>query len=228
MQQTHKLAILGRKKDTSNYERFLNRNGFSCLTTLNPGEVTSCSGLILPGGGDITPAFFGEKEKGSRRIDTELDILQFQALELCIQHRIPVLGICKGMQLINIAFGGTILQDMPDSGLHLRSGQDLYHATTIKSGSLLAGLYGNTNTEYVVVNSAHHQCLNRIGSDLKVIQSCVADGCPEGIVHKNLPILGVQWHPERLDPSQTTLSGVPLLSFFLSGGFCGAPGSPWI
>ncbi len=221
MPQPNKIAILGRKKDTGNYERFLRENAFWPVTTLNPGEVSHCRGLLLPGGGDITPAFFGELNKGSRTVDTELDILQFQALELCIRHRLPVLGICKGMQLINIAFGGTIIQDMPEAGLHLTSGRDLYHPTLIEPGSLLCFLYGRT----AQVNSAHHQCLNKIGSGLHVIQHCPIDHCPEAIAHESLPILGVQWHPERLDAGQTTLSGVPLLSFFL-GGACSSPAEP--
>ncbi len=213
MQPNKKIAILGRKKDTDNYERFLGENAFVPVTTLNPGELSSCGGLLLPGGGDITPAFFGEKDKGSKNIDTELDILQFQALELCMRYGLPVIGICKGMQLINIALGGTIVQDMEESGLHIQPGQDIYHSTYIDRNTFLHRLYG----DIALVNSAHHQCLNRIGANLQVVQRCCRDNCPEAIVHRTLPILGLQWHPERLDPSQTTLSGAPLLSFFSRG-----------
>ena len=210
MHSNNKIVILGRKRDTANYERFLLENGLFPVTTLNPGELSSCGGLLLPGGGDITPAFFGEKDKGSRNIDTELDILQFQALELAMRYKLPVIGICKGMQLINIAFGGTIIQDMADSGLHTQSDGDIYHLTRIDKGSFLHRLYGDE----IMVNSAHHQCLNCIGTGLLVIQRSTRDDCPEAIIHRTMPILGLQWHPERLDPAKTTLSGAPLLSFF--------------
>ena len=79
-----KLVILGRKNQTGNYETFFRKLPARTVTTLVPGEVISCDALILPGGGDITPAFFGEKNKGSRTVDTELDILQFQALDIAI------------------------------------------------------------------------------------------------------------------------------------------------
>ena len=132
-----KLVILGRKSKTGNYEAFFRALPAQIVTTLVPGEVISCDALILPGGGDITPAFFGEKNKGSRTVDTELDILQFQALDIAIAAGIPVIGICKGMQVINVAFGGTIIQDMPEDCLHSSPSGDVFHDTIMVDDSHL-------------------------------------------------------------------------------------------
>lgn len=207
-----KIAIAGKKTGTENYIRYVSSAGIEPLVTLNLGEIAVCDALILPGGGDITPAFFGEKNHGSCNIDTELDILQFQALDLCIREHKPILGICKGMQMINVGFGGTIIQDLKTAEQHRYRDGDQYHATVVKNKSWLYDLYG----EAVTVNSAHHQSVGRPGAGLRIIQFCKADGCPEALVHESLPVLGVQWHPERLDASRADISGEHVLTYFAS------------
>lgn len=207
-----RIAIIGRKTETKNYVDYVKDMDLEPCVTLNPGALAGCDALLLPGGGDITPAFFGERNKGSENIDTELDILQLQALEYAAKRRMPVLGICKGLQIINVGLGGNIIQDMPTAKFHKYAGGDQYHSTVITPGSWLYGLYGAD----CIVNSAHHQSIDRLGSGLKAVQFCPYDGCIEAIAHSALPILGVQWHPERIDEKKTMLSGKKVLSYFVS------------
>lgn len=207
-----KIAIAGRKPDTENYIKYVQVWGYEPLVTLDLGDIACCHGLLLPGGGDITPAFFGEQNHGSKNIDTELDILQLQALDLCIKQNIPVLGICKGIQIINVGLGGTLYQDMPTAERHRYDGCDKYHSTIAEEGSWIFDLYG----KHVTVNSAHHQSIKELGSGLIAVQHCPEDGCIEAIAHRELPILGVQWHPERIDCRRATICGEKILSYFVS------------
>ena len=212
MEVRMKIAIAGRKADTVNYTRYVSSIGAVPHVTLRPSEIISCNGLILPGGGDITPAFFGEKNHGSKNIDTELDIIQLQAFDTALRNQIPILGICKGMQVINVALGGTIYQDLPCASSHRYQGADQYHPTYISEGSWLYKLYGKCAT----VNSAHHQGLKTLGSGLCAVQYCSFDHCIEAVSHYHLPIWGLQWHPERLDAELAGINGQAILTFFAS------------
>ncbi len=207
-----RIAIVGKKTETKNYVEYVRRLKLEPCVTLNLGEAAGCAGMLLPGGGDITPAFFGEKNRGSRNIDTELDILQLQALDFAMKNRMPVLGICKGLQIINVGLGGSIVQDMPTARIHMYADGDQYHSTAISRDSWLYGLYGGECT----VNSAHHQSIGRLGNGLRAIQHCPEDGCIEAVAHDSLPLIGVQWHPERIDEEKAMLSGQKVLSYFVS------------
>lgn len=209
-----KIAIVGRTADLGNYVKYVESGSLEPVPTLNMGEIAYCDGLLLPGGGDITPAFFGEKNNGSRNIDTELDILQLQAFELAMRKSMPVLGICKGMQIINVGLGGTLIQDMTPAScaIHRYEDGDKYHASVIEKDTCLYTLYG----EKATINSAHHQSIKKLGEGLRAIQWCPEDQCIEALCHEILPVLGLQWHPERIQKAKTTLSGGPLLSYFAS------------
>ncbi len=207
-----KIAIVGRKPDTVNYVRYVKSCGHTPVVTVDPQELTRCQCMLLPGGGDITPAFFGEKNHGSRNIDTELDILQLKSLEYCVENRMPVLGICKGLQVINVGLGGSLCQDMPTAYIHRYENGDQYHDSIIQKDSWLFRLYGRD----AKINSAHHQSIRTLGDGLTAVQHCPLDGCIEAVAHAELPILGVQWHPERLDPSHTTVEGKKVMDYFLS------------
>ena len=202
------IAILGRSRDTVNYASALNRLHLSCFTTLDPEEAATATHLLLPGGGDITPAFFGQPDLGSHHIDTELDILQLQALESFLAYKKPVLGICKGRQVINVCLCGTITQHIDTAESHKWNGADqthhVYHSNLARA-DFFYQLYGLST----LVNSAHHQAVDRLGKNLFPV--CRAgDNVIEGIQHAFLPVIAVQWHPERLPDG----SGDRLLQYF--------------
>lgn len=209
-----KIAIAGKPEKTTNYIRYVESIGAVPVVTLLASEISDCRGLLLPGGGDITPAFYGERNHGSADIDTELDILQLQAFDLAVQTGMPVLGICKGLQIINVGLGGTLVQDLePDMGERHRYDEgDKYHGSVIERDSWLYSLYGGEAT----VNSAHHQAIARLGKGLSVASRCPLDGCIEAIGHESLPVVGVQWHPERIDFERSGTDGRRVLEYFVS------------
>lgn len=201
-----KIGIAGRKGNTTNYENACLRLGLTPCTSLSISVLSTCDALILPGGSDITPGFYGQEVHGSRSIDTELDLLQIQALEFFLRTGKPVLGICKGMQLLNVYFGGTLIQDLPNSPVHQNpNGDDLLHMSYVTEDCILSRLYGKE----FMINSNHHQAVDKLGRQLKAVQFS-ADGVVEGFIHQSLPVLGVQWHPERLDSIQTEEALGPL------------------
>lgn len=188
-----KILVAGKEKDTENYVNVLKYLGADPIVTLHPGCVYSFDGLVLPGGGDICPTFFEQPVIDTRKADCNLDRAQFCILYQFLHTHKPILGICKGMQLLNVFFGGDLKQHVDAENLHQWNGVDQWHNTKVKKNSILDKLYG---PEFEV-NSAHHQTIGIVGQDLEIIQYS-EDGIPEAISHEFLPILGVQWHPERM------------------------------
>lgn len=169
--------------------------------------------LLLPGGGDISPLLYASFrdaliESNCRKPDYVTDLLQFQLLQLALLRKKPVLGICKGMQLLNVWFGGDLYMHLPTSDAHCSDTGDLMHPLFFPphlpehcrifgcDRNIFQALY-NLLSETPLVNSAHHQGIRRLGEDLLTLQYS-NDFLPETIAHRHLPILGLQWHPERL------------------------------
>ena len=207
-----RVLIAGEGDKTVNYENAMKELGMFCETSLSVPDTLSYDGLILPGGGDIDPRLFGQCVNGSRFFDPELDRIQMAILKAFVLDKKPVLGICKGMQLINIYFGGDMIQHLSANKNHEYIGKDQLHETTAVRGSFLEKLYG----ECFVVNSAHHQAVDCPGQGIKYVQSA-KDGVVEGLKHSYLPIFGVQWHPERLcftHRNKDAVNGAVLLAYF--------------
>lgn len=189
-----KVAVMGYGKNVPNYVSALEAVGLRPVITLDPAEAAACAGLLLPGGGDIDPARFGQTNAGSRDIDPYLDEVQLAALDAFVRGEKPVLGICRGHQVVNIGLGGSLVQDLPTADSHMAHGHtDSVHPAENLPGSVLYGLYGAG----MIVNSAHHQGLGAMGAGLRAV-SFAPDGTVEAAEHERLPILTVQFHPERM------------------------------
>jgi putative glutamine amidotransferase len=159
--------------------------------------IEQLDGVLLPGGADIPPEMYGQEPHPSVRL---LDRTRAEHLtvvtRLAIERDMPVLGICLGAQVLNVALGGTLVQDIPtqvpDALVH--RGEDAHHPVSVVDGSRLAKIVGAELT----VNSSHHQAVGRLGIGL-VVTARAPDGVVEAI---ELPparfVVGVQWHPERM------------------------------
>ncbi len=195
-----KIGIAGPSASALNYMEALWRADprLKIEISLNLRRAADWDALLLPGGGDIDPRFLPghpPAEPHCTDIDPLLDERQLGFLERFVQSGRPVLGICRGMQLISLYFGEDLCQHLPSAGRHRQPGRDLLHPTRILPGSALARLYGTSLT----VNSAHHQGVPVRGAGKKIaVIQWTDDGVAEGIAHESLPILGLQWHPERL------------------------------
>ena len=210
------LLIAGYPENTANYRAAFERLG-AAVTTL-PTELPPdyFHGLVLPGGGDIAPHLFRAPDLGSRNIEEELDRIQLSLLAFFVKKKKPVLGICKGLQLINVFFGGGILQDLPAPSLEIHAYEtaDKRHRTRAAAGTFPALLYGRTP----FTNSAHHQGCGALGEGLLVAQYA-PDFVVEALYHRSLPLLAVQWHPERMCFAHRDAQledGSLLLRYFLS------------
>ena len=184
------------------------KNYVAALTALG-AEVSftdpaGCGGLLLPGGGDVDPALYGQEDRGSAGIDRALDDRELEAVRLFASLHRPILGICRGVQVINVAFGGTLHQDIPGHS-RIRD-EDRIHGSFTVDGELKE-LYG----ERFPVNSSHHQAVDVPGRGLRPVQ-WADDGTVEALRHDSLPVLGVQWHPERL---RTPTDGWKLIARWL-------------
>jgi putative glutamine amidotransferase len=166
-----------------------------------PLLVEKADGFLFTGGNDVDPAFYGEKGiAGLGPIDPDLDRFQMAVLHAVMILQKPVLAICRGIQLVNVALGGSLFQDIPSqfSTPTLKHMRDVLsygvdHPVTIEPDSRLFKLFGPT----IMVNSRHHQSIKAIGRDL-IITAKAPDGVIEAAQHKTLPMDLVQWHPELM------------------------------
>jgi putative glutamine amidotransferase len=159
-------------------------------------------GLLLIGGGDLDPACYGEQAiPQTQPPDTARDAFEMELIGSAAREGLPILGICRGMQVLNVARGGTLYQDIraqvPGARTHDLSGRShasQTHAIEIQPGSRLAAILGE---RHHMVNSYHHQAVHRPGEGVAIV-AWAADGVPEALELLDHPFaLAVQFHPER-------------------------------
>ena len=165
------------------------------------GTVNSMKydGLVIPGGSDINPKRYKKKNISSYGINDYRDKLQLSAIKAFVTAKKPIFGICRGEQLINVYFGGTLKQHIKGHG----GGVTMNVAITKKT--LLYSLYGSHEPVY----HSHHQCIDKLGKGL--VPMAWHEHNIEAVYHKTLPVIGVQWHPEK-----RMSNGEKLLKRFIS------------
>jgi putative glutamine amidotransferase len=169
--------------------------------------LSTCHGLLLTGGEDVNPAYYGKLNELAKceEIDNYRDSLELALISRAVLVRMPIFGICRGEQILNVALGGTLLTDIPtDAGNQVThrcppGSEDCLHMVKIDPQS---ELYQLTTVDKGMVNSFHHQAVDVIAPGMKVAASS-ENGVAEAI-EREMPlgksfIMGVQWHPEALD-----------------------------
>jgi len=179
----------------------------------NIEDLNKCHGLLLSGGVDIDP-FFYEPEilnypNQPAEWNRKRDLFEMDLFNVATQKKIPILGVCRGLQLVNVALGGTLLSDIEAIGKtnhRSKLGVDHVHPLQLLEGSLLQGI---TMIDEGEVNSAHHQSINKLADSLMV--NCISqpDGIIEGVEWKEKqnrsPMICVQWHPERINNKEQSV-----------------------
>jgi putative glutamine amidotransferase len=158
-------------------------------------DLVGVDGLLLPGGWDVDPALYGEEPDAALGpVDAELDATELDLFKQARENRVPVLGICRGQQVINVALGGTLYQHIDDHDVRAQGRAHLAHRVEVEPGSELAEAAGEPTVE---VNSLHHQAVHELAPGLK-LTARGEDGTVEGIESEDGLVVAVQCHPEEL------------------------------
>lgn len=222
----YKIVITDRGYDAEletilSIERAMAEFGGECIISLDPEDAANCDGIILPGAPpDVDPALYGEENTGCGEIDREMDDKRLAMVNAAVKAGKPVMGICAGCQIINVYFGGTLVQDLEMGEPHKFNMHDFrYHPVINLKETPFHMIYGDSG----IINSLHHQAIKRLGNGLIAGQIWLSDTLSqeqknewlwkaenlegveftgpcvlEGFVHKTLPVFGTQWHPELM------------------------------
>jgi putative glutamine amidotransferase len=209
-----------------NYRHWIEGSGQAEAVRLNysqnnADEMANCKGLVLTGGEDVSPELYGRaefaKEYALKEIIQERDEFEFAVIRKALDQKKPILGICRGLQVMNVYLGGTLIPDIPaflHSGFHGKiNGTDQQHTVTITPDSRLRQISG---LEAGLVNSAHHQSADTIAKDLKITafgDTDIVEAMEWIFPEKCSWLLLVQWHPERMADQASPLANRIRIAF---------------
>ena len=209
-----KILLLA-KFQQENYARAVEACGAQAVVKYLPDEDIDYDGMIFCGGSDVHPKYYGQAVNGSVEMDEERDRTEIALMKKFLQTGKPIFGICRGMQLLNVVLGGTLIQHLSNVDEHRAEKEDdIIHEVVATENSLFAQLYG----ERFYVNSFHHQALGKIADGLVVTLRSADGKIVEGCEHAQKPYFGVQWHPERMcvDMQRSdTIDGIKLFERFV-------------
>jgi len=181
------------------------------------GLLDRLDGLLLAGGQDVEPQRYGALPEAGREYAPERDEFEFALVRGARERRVPTLAICRGLQVTNVAFGGSLIIDLGETGVHghvddIDAHNRVRHHVALAAGSRIAALYGTTSR---TVNSLHHQAADRVAPGFQAV-AWADDGTIEAIECEDdaWPFWAVQWHPEKLIAPEEWRDELPLFEAF--------------
>ena len=158
------------------------------IRSMDDFDVARFDGLVLPGGGDMDPSWYGEENTHSYGINEAEDELQMAVLQEFTDAGKPVLGLCRGCQLLNVFYGGTLKQ-------HIGY---MHYNTVYRNIKVSKDSFFSYYRDHPLVRQSHHQAVGELGEGLEVTMRDASDGVVEGIEHVSGNVFGLQWHPELM------------------------------
>ena len=203
--------LLSVKQNGQIYHTAFTACGAEVTAQYLPEVCTDYDGLVLCGGEDLDPKYYGQENTACGPIDPQRDAVEWALIDAFVKAGKPIMGICRGHQVLNAYFGGTLIQHMDTTPMH-RQSKDHYCVHEVTATGFIEKLYGNRFS----VNSYHHQGIDRLAETLRPLAYC--GDIIEAAAHETLPIFSVQWHPEKLcfDYARPdAVDGAPIIRYFV-------------
>lgn len=183
--------------------QFLKRGVIPLILPFNEPEIETllkqCDGFLIPGGVDMDPKYYNQTNEGdSKDVDAYIDDLDDVVIKYAVRNKVPMFGICRGIQSIAAIMGGTLYQDIAKANLKNDEVDHRHFVTTLYNHPFAKNFKPSFET-----NSYHHQAVDKVPEGFEVIFK--HNEIIEGIIHNTLPITAVQWHPERFDAPESDI-----------------------